>query len=127
MPVLRLRNHTSKNDVRGRRVDHIRRVLALPSANAERFSASRLGKMECEGLRPRAVAHMKQVEWENQQLLKQMEETKRIYKIDLAAVKREDKVAAAKYYEEELRIAQQRATTMEEALTTVKQAMEGDV
>jgi hypothetical protein len=75
----------------------------------------------------RAVAHMKQVEWENQQLLKQMEETKRIYKIDLAAVKREDKVAAAKYYEEELRIAQQRATTMEEALTTVKQAMEGDV
>jgi hypothetical protein len=118
MPVLRLRNHTSKNDVRGRRVDHIRRVLALPSANAERFSASRLGKMECEGLRPHR---------ESRSCPYEMEETKRIYKIDLAAVKREDKVAAAKYYEEELRIAQQRATTMEEALTTVKQAMEGDV
>jgi hypothetical protein len=72
----------------------------------------------------RAIAHMKQVEWENQQLLTQMEEVKRIYRTDLAAVKSDDRIAAAKFYEEALRLAQQRATMMEEALTIVKKSIE---
>ena len=72
----------------------------------------------------RAVAHMKQVEWENQQLLKQMEDVKRIYSADVTTMKREDRIAAAKFYEEELRSARQRAAMIEEALAIVKKAME---
>jgi hypothetical protein len=72
----------------------------------------------------RVVAHMKQVEWENQQLLKQMEEVKRIYSTDLTTVKRDDRIAIVEYYDEQLRVARQRATMMEEALTVVKQTME---
>ncbi|MGB7549022.1 MAG: Lar family restriction alleviation protein [Terracidiphilus sp.] len=74
----------------------------------------------------RVVAHSKQVEWEKEQVLLQMEEIKRTYRIDLAAVKRDDRIAIAKYYEEELRKAQQRATMLEEALTTVRQTMEAE-
>jgi hypothetical protein len=72
----------------------------------------------------RAVAHMKQVEWENQQLLKQMEDVKRIYSTDVTTMKREDRIAVAKFHEEELRSARQRAAMIEEALAIVKKAME---
>ena len=72
----------------------------------------------------RVRAHMKQVEWENQQLLNQMEEVKRIFRTDFDAVKRDSKVAAVKFYEDELRLAQQRAAMMEDALTIAKKSME---
>jgi hypothetical protein len=55
-----------------------------------------------------------------------MEEIKRIYRFDLAAVRRDDKIAIARYYEEELRKVQQHAAMLEEALSTVKQTMEGE-
>jgi len=64
------------------------------------------------------------VEWENRQLQRQMEEVKRSYRTDLAAVKRDDRIAAASLYEEQFRLAQQRAAMMEEALTVVKQSVE---
>jgi len=69
-------------------------------------------------------AHVMQVEWENRQLQRQMEEVKRSYRTDLAAVKRDDRIAAASLYEEQFRLAQQRAAMMEEALTVVKQSVE---
>jgi hypothetical protein len=94
----------------------------MPSDNV-RAALERWNAREYDPTLNRAVAHMKQVEWENQHLLRQMEEVKRIYRTDLAAVKRDDRIAAAKFYEEELRLAQQRATMMEEALTIVKQTM----
>ena len=94
----------------------------MPRDNVE-AALERWNVREYDPTLNRAVAHMKQVEWENQQLLKQMEDVKRIYKTDLAVVKREDRIAATKFYEEELRLAQQRTSMMEEALAIVKQSL----
>jgi len=72
----------------------------------------------------RMVAHTRQVEWEKEQVLLQIEQIKKTYNIDLVAVKRDGKLAIAKHYEEELFEARQRATMLEEALTIVKRSME---
>ncbi len=96
----------------------------MPSDNVH-AALERWNTREYDPTVNRAVAHMKQVEWENQYLLKQMEEVKRIYSTDVATMKREDRIAAAKFYEGELRLARQRAAMMEEALMTVRQSEEG--
>ena len=100
------------------------RCMAQMGCDYLQAALERWNEREYDPALNRAVAHMKQVEWENQQLLKQMEEIKRIYRTDLATVKRDSKIAAAKFYEEELRLAKRRATMMEEALTITKKTIE---
>jgi Lar family restriction alleviation protein len=103
------------------------RCPAGVTGDLERFAVESWNTRAYDPTVSRVVAHMKQVEWENQQLLKQMEEVKRIYRTDLASVRRDDRIAIAEYYEEELRVARQRASMMEEVFTAVKQTMEEEI
>jgi hypothetical protein len=72
----------------------------------------------------RASAHSKQVEWEKEQLLLEIEQIKKTFRTDLVAVKHDDKLRFVEHYEVELRTAQRRAAMIEEALAALKRSIE---